>query len=325
VVIGQQTPIHAAATLGAPRRTAPTLAIVIVNYNTRRLLAACLDSLAASQITSPMRIVVVDNASTDGSAAMLARDYPWLETIASPRNGGYAYANNLALRPLLAEVEPDQDRRHAYILLLNPDTVVAPETLMRMVDFLEAHPEAGAVGPKLVLPDGRLDLACRRLFPTPGRAFFRLLGLSRLFPNSRRLAGYNLTYLDEDQVTEVDSVVGAFMLARVAAIDQAGLLDEDYFMYGEDLDWAYRIKQHGWKVYYAPITTVVHHKGAASRQRSTRSIVDFYRAMAVFHRKHYAPALPGVVNFAILAGIAARGALAVAINAFRPAERKRVG
>jgi N-acetylglucosaminyl-diphospho-decaprenol L-rhamnosyltransferase len=324
-VIGQQTPTRTDAPRGAARRAAPTLAVVIVNYNTSRLLAACLDSLAASQITTPMRIVVVDNASSDGSAAMLARDYPWVETIASPRNGGYAYANNLALRPLLAEVAPDQDRRHAYFLLLNPDTVVAPGTLMRMIDFMEAHPEAGAAGPKLVLPDGRLDLACRRLFPTPGRAFFRLLGLSRLFPHSRQLAGYNLTYLDENQVTEVDSVVGACMLARLAAIDQAGLLDEDYFMYGEDLDWAYRIKQHGWKVYYAPITTVVHHKGAASRQRSTRSLVNFYTAMAVFHRKHYAPTLPGVVNLVILAGIAARGALAVAVNAFRPAERKRVG
>jgi len=310
---------------GGPLRTAPTLMVVIVNYNTRALLAACLDSLVASQVTLPMRVIVVDNASTDGTLAMLEGAYPWVDVIASARNGGYAYANNLALRRVIADVPPDQDRRHALCLLLNPDTVVAPDSLVRMVDFLEHHPEAGIAGPKLVLPDGRLDLACRRQFPTPRRAFFRLTGLSRLFPRSRLLAGYNLTYLDEDTTVEVDSVVGACMLVRLAAIDQAGLLDEGFFMYGEDLDWAFRIKQYGWRVYYAPVTTVVHHKGAASRKRSSRSILAFYQAMAFFHRKHYAPRLPLLANIVILAGIAGRGALAMIINACRPAERKRVG
>lgn len=303
---------------------APTLAIVIVSFNTRALLAACLDSIRASQITLPMRVVVVDNASDDGTPAMLARDYPWVETILSPRNGGYPYANNLALRELIAAVPPEQDRQHAYLLLLNPDTTLAPEALVRMVDFLEARPLAGAAGPKVVLADGRLDLACRRLFPTPRRALFRLLGLSRLFPRSRLLAGYNLTYLDPDAVTEVDAVTGACMLVRLAAIDQAGLLDEDFFMYGEDLDWAFRIKQHGWRIYYAPVTTVLHHKGAASRQRSGRSIIAFYRAMAIFHGKHYAKGLPAIANAAIVAGIALRAAAALLVNALRSAPHRRV-
>jgi GT2 family glycosyltransferase len=308
-----------------PLRSAPALALVIVNYNTAALLAACLRSVAASQVTAPMRVIVVDNASTDGSAQLVHAQFPWVEVIEAPRNGGYAYANNLALHRLVVEMPPDQDRRHAYILLLNPDTELAPDSLIQLVDFLERHPDAGVVGPKVVLPDGRLDLACRRLFPTPGRAAARLFGLSRLFPRSRRLAGYNLTYLNDDETTEVDSVVGACMLVRLAAIDEAGLLDEAFFMYGEDLDWAFRIKQHGWRVYYAPITTVLHHKGAASRKRSTRSIVAFYQAMAIFHRKHYAPALPSVANLAILGGIVARGVLAVALNACRPVDRKRVG
>ena len=308
----------------APLITTPSLGIVIVNYNTRDLLADCLASIAASQITVPMRVVVVDNASTDDTIAMARRDYPWVEVIASATNGGYAYANNLALRRLIADIPPDQDRRHAYLLLLNPDTVLAPDTLVHMLDFLETHPEAGVVGPKIVLPNGQLDLACRRLFPTPRRALFRLLGLSRIFPRARALAGYNLTYLDPDETTEVDSVVGAFMLVRLAAIHQAGLLDEDYFMYGEDLDWAYRIKQAGWRVFYAPLTTIIHHKGAASRQRSRRSIVAFYQAMAIFHRKHYAASLPGIVNAIILLGIVARAGLALALNALRPARRKRV-
>ena len=306
------------------RVTTPTLAIVIVNFNTRALLAACLDSIAASQVTLPLRVMVVDNASSDGTPALLARAYPWVETLVSPRNGGFPYANNLALREFIAAVPPEQDRRHVYLLLLNPDTTLAPDSLMRMVDFLETHPEAGAAGPKLVLPDGRLDLACRRLFPTPRRALFRLLGLSRLFPRSRLLAGYNLTYLDPDEITEVDSVSGAFMMVRLAAVDAAGLLDEHFFMYGEDLDWAFRIKAHGWRIYYVPATTVVHHKGAASRQRSTRSIIAFYRAMAIFHGKHFAKGLPTIVNVAIVVGICARAALALVVNALRPAHRRRV-
>jgi N-acetylglucosaminyl-diphospho-decaprenol L-rhamnosyltransferase len=317
------SPILAAGDDSRSHLARPPLGIVIVNYNTRRLLAHCLDSLAASDYAPAPRVVVVDNASTDGSTAMLAECYPATEVIASPRNGGYAYANNLALRRLIAAVAPEQDRARAYLLLLNPDTEVAPDSLARLVDFMEATPTAGVAGPRVVLPSGALDLACRRRFPTPGRALARLLGLSRLFPRSPRLAGYNLTYLDPAETTEVDSVVGACMLVRLAAIDQVGLLDEDFFMYGEDLDWAYRIKEHGWRVFYAPVTTVVHHKGAASRQRSTRSIVEFYRAMAIFHRKHYAASLPLVANAVIVLGIVARGALALAVNAFRTPDRKR--
>lgn len=318
------SPATPSAVVKTPLMSAPSLAIVIAHYNTCQLLAACLDSIAANQVPWPLRVVVVDNASTDGVLAMLRDRYPWVEVIASHHNGGYAYANNLALRSLIAATPPEQDRDHSYYLLLNPDTVLAPDSLVRMVEFLEQHPPVGVAGPRLLLPDGQLDLACRRLFPTPRRAFFRLTGLSRLFPNHPALAEYNLTYLDAHQTTEVDSVVGAFMLVRLSAIDQAGLLDEGFFMYGEDLDWAYRIKEHGWRVFYAPVTTVIHHKGAASRQRSQRSIIEFYRAMSLFHQKHYAADLPRIANLAIRAGIKARCLLALAINAFRPANRKRV-
>jgi GT2 family glycosyltransferase len=307
------------------RRTAPTLAIVIVNYNTADLLAACLASIATSQITLPMRVVVVDNASSDNSANMVRRQFPWVELLESPANRGYAYGNNIALRLVIEQVSENQDRHHVYVLLLNPDTRLAPDSLVKLVDYLEAHPDVAIVGPRLILPTGELDLACRRLFPTPGRAAARLVGLSRLFPRSRWLAGYNLTYVSEDETVEVDSVVGACMMVRLAAIDAAGLLDEAFFMYGEDLDWAYRIKALGWRVYYTPLTTVIHHKGAASRRRSVQSIVAFYQAMAIFHRKHYAPTLPIIANIVILGGIVARGALSLAVNACRPADRKRVG
>ncbi len=296
------SPMALAEPARTPLVTTPTLAIVIVNYNTGRVLAPCLDAITASRITLPLRVIVVDNASTDGTVDLLARAYPWVEVIVSPHNGGYAYANNLALRRLIAAVSPDQDRRHAYLLLLNPDTTVAPDTLVRMVDFLETMPAAGVVGPRLVLPDGRLDLACRRLFPTPRRAFFRLLGLSRLFPRSRHLAGYNLTYLDPDQTTEVDSVVGAFMLVRREAISQAGLLDEAFFMYGEDLDWAMAIHRAGWQVRYNPAVTVLHVKRAASRQ-SHKAQIAFHEAMLYFYRKHYAAHTPGWLGALVVAGI----------------------
>jgi hypothetical protein len=174
-----------------------------------------------------------------------------------------------------------------------------------MLDFMVAHPEAGAAGPRLVLLDGSLDLACRRALPTPEVCLYRMLGLSRLFPRSRRFGRYNMTYLDPEQVAEVGSLVGAFMLVRREAIAGAGLLDEQFFMYGEDLDWSARIQQAGWKVYYNPAVVVKHVKRAASRH-STRAQVEFYRAMDVFYRKHYAGTTPWWLHTLIVSLISLR-------------------
>jgi len=179
-----------------------------------------------------------------------------------------------------------------------------------MLDFMEAHPEAGAAGARLVREDGSLDLACRRSFPTPSAFFYRMMGLSKLFPQSRRFGRYNLTYLDPDELTEVDSVVGAFMLVRAEAIHQVGLLDENFFLYGEDLDWAYRIRKAGWKIYYNPQVTVLHVK-AASTKHSRRARYEFYRAMDIFYRKHYAATTPFWLHWLIIAGIALQGSLAM--------------
>lgn len=276
------------------------LGIVIVNYNTKTLLRRCLETVFASEGVT-FRVCVVDNASTDGSAAMTAAEFPQVLLIANSDNPGYPTANNQGLQALgFAIGQPNTECRHA--LLLNPDTELPPDALARVVHFLDAHPEIGVVGPKLLRPDGSLDRACRRSFPTVEVSFYQMVGLARLFPNSRRFARYNLTYLDPDQSAEVDSVVGAFMLVRGAAVAKVGLLDESFFMYGEDLDWAFRIKAAGWKVYYYPEVTVLHVKRAASRQ-NPQSRVAFWRAMEIFYRKHYAAQTALPIHWAVIGGV----------------------
>ena len=244
---------------------------------------------------------------------MVGEEFSQVQLIESEVNGGYAYANNLGLRAFGFVQTSDEklsESRPRYALLLNPDTLLPPSALQEMLNFMEAHPEAGVAGPRLVLADGSLDLACRRSFPSPEVSFYRMVGLSKLFPKSRRFGRYNLTCLDSDEMTEVDSVVGAFMLVRAEALKQVGLLDESFFMYGEDLDWAYRIKAAGWKVYYNPQVTVLHYKRAASRH-SDKATYEFYRAMHIFYHKHYAATTPFWLHWLVLGGIALRGGLAV--------------
>jgi len=290
------------------------LLIVIVNYNTRDLLRDCLASIYESRGDFSYRVCVVDNCSHDNSATMVRQEFPQAQIIESPINGGYAYANNLGLMAFGFQDGPLARRPSAlvpkYALLLNPDTLLPPSALWEMLDFMGAHHEAGAAGPRLIREDGSLDLACRRSFPTPRAFLYRTVGLSKLFPKSRRFGRYNLTYLDPDDLTEVDSVVGAFMLVRAEAICQVGLLDESFFMYGEDLDWAYRIRRAGWKIYYNPHVTVLHIKEAASKH-SRRARYEFYRAMDIFYRKHYAATTPLLLHWLIIGGIALRGSLAM--------------
>ena len=275
------------------------LGIVILNWNTRDLLRACLRSVFASRGELAFVVCVVDNASTDGSAGMVRAEFPQARLVESPVNGGYAAGNNLGLRALGFERGRTDGPR--YALLLNPDTVLPAHALAEMVAYLDARPQAGVAGPKLVLPNGDLDLACRRSLAFDAFVY-RILGLSRLFPRSRRFGQYNLTYLSPEVETEVGAVVGAFMLVRREAIAQAGLLDEAFFMYGEDLDWAYAIKQAGWQVRYNPAVTVLHVKRAASRQ-SHRAQIAFHEAMLYFYRKHYAGTISPVLGGLVVLGI----------------------
>jgi GT2 family glycosyltransferase len=283
------------------------LGIVILNWNTRDYLRRSLQTVLASEGEFSYRVIVVDNASSDDSADMVRREFPQVELIVSPVNGGYPYGNNLGLRALgyraAGNVAADSPR---YALLLNPDTEVPPNGLYNMVKFMDSRPEVGVAGPKLVLLDGSLDKACRRGFPTIAVSAYHFLGLAKLFPKSPRFGRYNMTFAHPDDELEVDSVVGAYMQVRRECIERVGLLDEAFFMYGEDLDWAFRIKHAGWKVVYHPGVIVRHVKKAASRQ-SKRAQFEFWRAMLIFYRKHYRASTPLWLHSLVMLGLLAKG------------------
>ena len=269
------------------------VSVVIVNYNVRDLLRDCLRSLEPDLGELRGEVWVVDNASADGSAEMVATEFPTVRLLHNAQNRGYAAANNQAIR----------QARGRYVLILNPDTKLPPGALLACLAEMDRHPDIGALGPKLIRADGSLDRACRRTFPSPEVAFFRLTGLAKLLPNHPRVARYNLLHVDPDTPLDVDSVCGAFMLVRREVIERVGTFDETFRMYGEDLDWAYRIKAAGWRVRYHPGVVVLHYKGQSSRQRPASSIRAFYHAMHVFYDKHYAPTHPTPFNALIHAAI----------------------
>jgi GT2 family glycosyltransferase len=270
------------------------LSILIVNYNTCELTIECLRSTLLSSTSYEYEIIVVDNSSKDNSVFEIKKHFPHIHLIENTHNVGFSKANNQAMNLATGR----------YVLLLNSDTIVQTSTIQTMMDFMENHNNVGASGCKIVLPDGSLDKACKRGFPTPRASFYYAFGFSRLFPNVPYFNEYQLGYLDADEEYPVDCLVGAFMLVRRAAIDQVGKLDEEFFMYGEDIDWCYRIKQAGWDIYYYPRTSIVHFKGASSRRKPYKIIYEFHRAMYLFHKKHYKNKYLWVVNILVYAGIA---------------------
>lgn len=283
----------------------PRVSIVIVNWKTPELLAGCIRSLTKDPAwKSDFEFLIVDNNSGDGSVEMLRKEFPFATTIANSDNVGFARACN--------QVIPDS--RGKYVLLLNPDTVATGTVISDLADYMDANPNCGGAGPKILNPDGSLQLSCRRSFPTPAVAFFRFTYLSVLFPNHPAFAKYNITYADPDTQIEVDALSGSCMMVRREAIDEIGLLDEDIFMYGEEIDWCWRLKQAGWTVNYVPSSPVYHYHGASSRFRRVGATINLHKGMEVFYRKHQAKSHSALFNCLVYAAIWARACVFVMLS-----------
>ncbi len=253
------------------------LSIVIVNYNVKYFLEQCLKSVHKAIHNIEAEIFVVDNNSVDGSLKMVRDKFPEVKIIANKTNVGFSKANNQAIRKSSGE----------YILLLNPDTVVEDDTFDKCLDFMDKHPEAGGLGVKMIDGKGNFLPESKRGFPSPATAFYKIFGLSKLFPKSRIFGKYHLGYLNKEETHQVDVLAGAFMLLRKKVIDETGLLDEAFFMYGEDIDISYRIIKAGYKNYYYPHTRIIHYKGESTKKTSTNYVITFYKAMVIFARKHF--------------------------------------
>ncbi|MFZ0215188.1 MAG: glycosyltransferase family 2 protein [Candidatus Dormiibacterota bacterium] len=276
---------------------APLVSAIIVSYNTRELLLGTLRSLYAGTEV-PLEAIVVDNGSSDGSADAVAQQFPDVQVLRE-KNLGFGRGNNAGF----------QQANGRFILLLNSDVTLRPACVDRLTNHLLVHPEVGAVGPHLIRPDGRLDRACRRGFPTPRASFYRMSGLSRLLPHSQRFNRYNLGHLPEDQTHDIDAGTAACLLVRRSAVDQVGFFDPDFFMYGEDLDLCYRLKEGGWRIVYLATAEAVHVKGQSTKQATNRMLFAFHSAMWTFHAKHYASDLSAFLNGVIWASIWGRWAV----------------
>ncbi len=281
---------------------APGIDVVIVAYRCEALLRDCLASLFANPPDGELTVRVVDNASGDGTAEMVRREFPQVELTVNPDNAGFSRANNPALARGGAP----------YALVLNPDTQITPGALQRLVELMEEHPEVGIAGPRLELEDGSLDHASRRSFPTPLSALGHFTGLGRREDASGRLAAYRAPEVESGPV---DAVNGAFMLIRRAALERVGAFDTRYWMYMEDLDLCYRFAAAGWTTWFEPSVTVMHVKaGTSGKHRSLRLNYAFHYGMFRFYRDHYAPHRNPLLNAVVYCGIAARFALAATRN-----------
>lgn len=252
------------------------LTVVIVSYNVKYYLEQCLLSLRRALEGIEAEVIVVDNHSRDGSVEYIGSRFPNARVIALQHNTGFASANNVAIRNSNGE----------YILLLNPDTIVAENTIREALQFMDTHPKVGAAGVRMLKADGTSAMESRRGIPTPMTAFYKMSGLCRRFPQSRRFAKYYMSWLPWDSPQRIEVVSGAFFLIRRSVLDDVGLLDTDFFMYGEDIDLSYRISKTHWECWYLPLK-IVHYKGESTESSSFRYVHVFYEAMLIFFRKHY--------------------------------------
>lgn len=275
--------------------------MIIVNYNVEYFLEQCLNSTFKALEKVSGEVFVVDNNSIDGSVEMVREKFPQATLIANKENTGFSKANNQAMRIARGE----------YVLLLNPDTVVEEDTFIKCIEFMDKHPEAGGLGVRMVDGKGIFLPESKRGLPTPAAAFYKIFGISRLFPKSKRFSKYHLGYLNEFDTNEVDVLSGAYMLMRKETLDKVGLLDEAFFMYGEDIDLSYRILLGGYKNYYFPETKIIHYKGESTKKSSVNYVFVFYNAMVIFAKKHFSQKNAKLFSFLINMAIYFRAGLAI--------------
>ncbi len=288
------------------------LSVIIVSFNTKDRLQECLRSVFASQTRYRFEVFVVDNASQDGSAEMVARDFTTVNLIQNKENVGYSKANNQALQRIIPPSPHSSPARGEevgprYYLLLNSDVEIRADSFDKMISFMDNDKSVGIAGPKIVKTDGSFDEAARRNFPNIKNALRYFLGLKSSYHPD----------LPRDQIAPVDSVMGAFLMIRSNVVEKIGLLDEAFFMYGEDLDWCLRAKAAGFRVMYAPVTTVWHHKGASSRKLPSKALYEFHRAMAIFYMKHYSAGHSMFTNSLVKLAIWIRYCLKLIQNSLR--------
>ncbi len=284
------------------------VSIIIVNYNVKYFLEQCLVSIAKAMDGLNVEVIVVDNASSDGSVESIQHQFPWVRLIANSENVGFARANNQGIAKATGE----------FVLLLNPDTVVQEDTLTACLEFMEHQPKAGALGVRMIDGTGKFLPESKRSFPGPRVAFYKLFGLAALFPNSKEFGKYHLGYLSEHENHEVDVLSGAFMFLRKAVLDQIEGLDERFFMYGEDIDLSYQIQQAGYKNYYTPNTSIIHYKGESTKKGSLNYVKHFYQAMILFAKKHFSGSKAGVFVLIMQLAIGFRAGMAVIHRLIQP-------
>ena len=276
------------------------LSVIIVNYNVKYFLEQALRSVEKAVEAIDAEVWVVDNNSVDGSVAMVQDKFPWVKVLANKDNVGFSRANNQAIRASNSE----------YVLLLNPDTVLQEDSLLKCVSYMDEHASVGALGVRMIDGKGKFLPESKRGLPSPAVALYKMTGLSGLFPKSKVFGRYHLGYLSEHETHEVDVLSGAFMMMRASALDKVGLLDEDYFMYGEDVDLSYRIVLGGYKNVYFAGTTIIHYKGESTKRKSANYVKVFYNAMVLFAKKHYSSSMAGWFAFFIQMAIYFRAGIA---------------
>ena len=277
------------------------ISVIVVNYNVEFFLEQCLNSVKKALENVSGEVFVVDNNSIDGSVEMVRLKFPEINLIANKDNRGFSKANNQAIEISQGE----------YILLLNPDTVVEEDTFSKVISFMDNHPDAGGLGVRMLDGKGVFLPESKRGLPTPTVAFYKIFGLSKLFPKSKKFGQYHLGHLNELETNEVDILSGAFMMMRKEALNKVGLLDETFFMYGEDVDLSYRIQKGGYKNYYFPETRIIHYKGESTKKSSVNYVFVFYRAMVIFAEKHFSQKNAKLFSFLINCAIYFRASLAI--------------